>query len=64
MAVFRKKNNPPPRQEQEQNPSQGFYGSVPALERLEKEKKTARMQMTFFAVLFALLFGWICFYFT
>ena len=64
MTIFRKKNNLPPGQEQVHNPSQGMYAAVPAMERIEKEKKTARSQMTFFAVLFALLFGWMCFYFT
>ncbi len=64
MAFFRKKNNPPPRPEQGYDPSGGMYAAAPGLERIEKEKKTARRQMTFFAVLFALLFGWMCFYFT
>ena len=64
MPVFRKKNNPPPAQGNPYNSSQGMFTGSPALERIEKEKKTARKQMTFFAVLFALLFGWMCFYFT
>ena len=64
MPVFRKKNNPPPAQGNPYNSSQGMFTGSPALERIEKEKKTARRQMTFFAVLFALLFGWMCFYFT
>ena len=64
MPVFRKKNTPPPAQGNPYNSSQGMFTGSPALERIEKEKKTARKQMTFFAVLFALLFGWMCFYFT
>ena len=64
MSIFRKKNNPPPQPEQDYNPSQGMFTAAPALERLEKEKKTARRQMFSFAVLFAMLFGWMCFYFT
>ena len=64
MPVFRKKNNPPPAQGNPYNSSQGMFTGSPALERIEKEKKTARKQMTFFAVLFALLFGWMYFYFT
>ena len=64
MPVFRKKNNPPPAQGNPYNSSQGMFTGSPALERIEKEKKTARKQMTCFAVLFALLFGWMCFYFT
>jgi len=64
MAFFRKKNNPPPQPEQGYDPAGGMHAAAPALERIEKEKKTARRQMTFFAVLFALLFGWMCFYFT
>lgn len=64
MAFFRKKNNPSPQPEQGNDPAGGMHAAAPALERIEKEKKTARRQMTFFAVLFALLFGWMCFYFT
>ncbi|MBQ9033909.1 MAG: hypothetical protein IJ107_04490, partial [Lachnospiraceae bacterium] len=64
MAFFRKKNNPPPQPEQGNDPAGGMHAAAPALGRIEKEKKTARRQMTFFAVLFALLFGWMCFYFT
>ena len=48
----------------EYNPSAGTYTIPTRMEKIEREKKAARINITFFAVLFALLFGWMCFYFT
>lgn len=63
MFNFRKKTNRP-----EGNPSlsstQELHVDPERWDRVEKEKKSARIHITFFAVLFALLFGWMCFYFT
>ena len=63
MSVFRKKNKPL-RKDQEYIPQEGMHAEATRWEKLEKEKRAARNNMTFFAVLFALLFGWMCFYFT
>ena len=63
MFGSRKKTNtsgPQP----EYNPSSGVFTIPSRMEKLEREKKAARLNITFFAVLFALLFGWMCFYFT
>ena len=63
MLGFRKKNETSGRGP-EYNPGQGMYFDTARWERFEKEKKAARHHIVFFAVLFALLFGWMCFYFT
>ena len=63
MFKSRKKTNtsgPQP----EYNPSSGVFTIPSRMEKIEREKKAARLNITFFAVLFALLFGWMCFYFT
>ena len=41
-----------------------MYAGASIWEKLEREKKAARSHIIFFAVIFALLFGWMCFYFT
>ena len=63
MSIFHKKNTPPPK-EQGNIPDPGLYAGSSKWDKLEKEKKAARTHITFFAVFFALLFGWMCFYFT
>ena len=63
MFKSRKKTNtsgPQP----EYNPSSGVFTIPSRMEKIEREKKAARFHIIFFAVLFALLFGWMCFYFT
>ena len=63
MFKSRKKTNtsgPQP----EYNPSAGVYTIPSRMEKLEREKKAARFHIILFAVVFALLFGWMCFYFT
>jgi len=63
MFKSRKKTNtsgPQP----EYNPSAGVFTIPSRMEKIEREKKAARFHIIFFAVLFALLFGWMCFYFT
>ena len=63
MFEFRKKTNTSGLKPETSAPS-GVYNTTARMEQLEKEKKTARAHIIFFAVLFALLFGWMCFYFT
>ena len=63
MAIFRKKKASSDR-EQGNNPDPAMYAGASVWEKLEREKKAARWHIIFFAVLFALLFGWMCFYFT
>ncbi len=56
-----KENTAPP------SPAPAFHaaGFDPAeMERAEKTRKSARAHILFFAVVFAALFGWMCFYFT
>ena len=63
MSIFRKKNTPPPG-EQGNNPDPALYAGASRWEKLEQEKKAARAHIFFFAIAFAVLFGWMCFYFT
>ena len=60
MAIFRKKKASSDR-EQGNNPDPAMYAGASVWEKLEREKKAARWHIIFFAVLFALLFGWMCF---
>ena len=41
-----------------------MFAGASIWEKLEKERKAARSHIIFFAILFAVLFGWMCFYFT
>ena len=63
MAIFRKKKASSDR-DQGNNPDPAMYAGASIWEKLEREKKAARSHIIFFAVIFALLFGWMCFYFT
>ena len=45
-------------------PDPAVFAGASIWEKLEREKKAARSHIIFFAVVFALLFGWMCFYFT
>lgn len=63
MFNFGKKNGADKKQP-EYDPYNGIHIDASRWERAEKEKKAARLHITFFAVMFALLFGWMCFYFT
>ena len=63
MFSFLKKNGGPAGKP-ESNPYADPVINAARLERAEKEKKAARLHIIFFAVLFAVLFGWMCFYFT
>ena len=63
MAIFRKKNASSG-QEQGNTPDPAVFAGASIWEKLEREKKAARSHIIFFAVVFALLFGWMCFYFT
>ena len=53
-----------PREAPQPQPVPGVQINPDRWERAEKEKKAARAHIIFFAVAFALLFGWMCFYFT
>ena len=63
MSIFQKKNK-----SSGQDSAAGYYenagGGETIWEKIEREKKGARTHIIFFAVLFAVLFGWMCFYFT
>ena len=63
MAIFRKKKASSDRM-QGNTPDPAVFAGASIWEKLEREKKAARSHIIFFAVVFALLFGWMCFYFT
>ncbi len=63
MSVFRKKKTSPP-PKQDPGWEQTLQDENSKWEKIEKEKKAARVHIGFFAILFAVLFGWMCFYFT
>ena len=71
FSNFSKKNKQPgeapqstPQPRPGYQPSQGAPIDPDRWEQAEKEKKAARLHIIFFAVVFAVLFGWMCFYFT
>ena len=63
MAIFKKKGASSAG-EQGNNPDPAMFAGASIWEKLEKERKAARSHIIFFAILFAVLFGWMCFYFT
>ena len=63
MAILRKKKTSADRM-QGNTPDPAVFAGASIWEKLEREKKAARSHIIFFAVVFALLFGWMCFYFT